>query len=386
PTMILEDPIPAFNLAMAPLLPSDAQRNPFMQNQPAPEPKGDIVSFMQDLGVSFNPNYIVWCNFNPHPELVQLPPEILFISAADKTTEAFNPLSDASKGLQELVAIYSGILNKAPDSKYDFQSLLQCGRVSGILQFQQVVQRGFFGMGLTLNRNVRHVPDGNIYTVAARVWGTTPPAGEGETEKKVNLIAIADIDFIGEQFFMMRERGVGNLSFDNVSFFLNGIDLLMNDYSFIPLRQKRVKHRTLESVEAATRNYVEQRLNDEKTAEGEAQQALTDAQQRLNEKVSQLRNRQDLDEQTKQIMAQNLQEVENRRFEALQASIDAKKNATILASKEKMESSIRNIQSRIKTLAVTLPPIPVLTLGVVIFVKRRRREMEGAAMARRLRS
>ncbi len=386
PTMILEDPLPAFNMALAPLLPADAQRNPFMQNQPAPEAKGNLTQFMNELGVIFNPALIVWDNYNPYPEFTQLPPEVLFVSATNNTTEAFNPLSDASRGLQELVMIYSGILNKVIDSRFDFQPLLQCGRVSGILQFQELVQRGFFGMGLNINRNVRHVPDGNTYTMAARIWGTEPSRNPEEKERKLNLIVAADIDFIGEQFFAIRQQGVANLNFDNVSFFLNCIDLLMDDYSFIPLRQKRVKHRTLESVEERTREFVEQRLNEEKTAESEAQQALSEAQQRLNEKVAQLRNRPDIDEQTKQIMTQNLQEVENRRYEALQTSIEARKNATVLASKENMEASIRNIQSRIKTLAVALPPVPVLILGVVIFIKRRRRELEGAAVARRLRS
>jgi len=108
PTMILEDPIPAFNMALAPLLPADAQRNPFMQNQPAPVAKGDFGTFLNDIGVSFNPGYILWCNYNPYPELMQLPPEVVFISAANKTTEAFNPLSDASRGLQEVVTIYGG--------------------------------------------------------------------------------------------------------------------------------------------------------------------------------------------------------------------------------------------------------------------------------------
>ena len=386
PTMILEDPIPAFNMALAPLIPADAQRNPFMQNQPTPEPKGDLNQFMNELGVIFNPGIIVWDNYNPYPELSQLPPEVVFVSATNKTTEAFNPLSDASRGLQELVMIYGGILNKQHESKYDFRALLQCGQVSGVLQFQQLVQPGFFGMGLTINRNVRHVPDGNTHTMAARIWGKEPPRNPEETERKVDLIVVSDIDFIGEQFFAIRQQGIANMNFDNVSFFLNCIDLLMDDYSFIPLRQKRVKHRTLESVEARTREFVEKRLQEEKAAEDAAQSALTEAQQRLNEKVAQLRNRPDIDEQTKQIMAQNLQEVENRRFETLQAGIESKKNAEILSSKENMEAAIRNIQSTIKTLAVVLPPIPVFTLGVVIFIKRRKRAREGAVLAHRLRS
>jgi ABC-2 type transport system permease protein len=85
-------------------------------------------------------------------------------------------------------------------------------------------------------------------------------------------------------------------------------------------------------------------------------------------------------------MARNLQEVENRRFEAMKATIDAERNAKVNRSREDMEAQVRGIQDNIKTLAGLLPPIPVFGVGIVIFLKRRRREKEGAAAARRLRS
>ena len=211
------------------------------------------------------------------------------------------------------------------------------------------------------------------------------PLSPWETEGPLNLVVVADLDFISEQFFQIREVAPGNLNFDNVTFFLNAMDSLLEDDSFVGLRSRRARHRTLERVEAQTAEFVEQRTLDEQGAEAEAEQALTDAQNRLNERVAEVQNRTDIDAQAKQIMARNLEEVENRRLSVLSANIETEKETKVRASLERMETQVRRIQSTIKTFAILLPPVPVFALGVVIFVRRQQRERDGAAAARRLR-
>lgn len=400
PTLILEDPLPVINVNLSPLIPSDAQTNPFQQNRgPAPAPKGNIGELMNSIGVRFDPSSLIWDTYNPHPDLGALPPDIVFVGQGNGASEAFAGDDPASAGLQEVVAMYPGHVFSAR-SDFSFKPLLHTGRIAGTVSWYQMVQRSFFGLRMNPNPPRQQSPESFI--LAAHVTGETKVKADtsfaarmrrdaqqlpdSTITQKANVIVIADVDMVSDQFFMLREQGFGNLQFDNVSFVLNCMDELVDDPSFIELRKKRIRHRTLEKVENQTREFVERRLNEEKEAEQQAQTALAEAQGRLDAKVAALRNREDLDEQTKQIMTRNLQEVESRRFEVVKANIESQKQATIEASKENMESALRTIQTRIRSLAVALPPIPVLIIGLVTAFKRRKREREGAAAARRLRS
>ena len=208
---------------------------------------------------------------------------------------------------------------------------------------------------------------------------------EDTSTDSVDLIVVADLDFIGEQFFAIREQAIADLNFDNVTFFLNAMDVLVGDESFVNLRNRRARHRTLERVEAQTAQFTEQRAQEEQQAEEEAEQAIEEAQARLDARVEELQSRTDIDAQTKQIMVRNLEAVENRRLSVLSTNIEAEKEAKIQVSRETMESQIRQIQTSIQTFAVLLPPIPVFVVGVAILLRRRRREREGAAAAHRLR-
>jgi ABC-2 type transport system permease protein len=211
-----------------------------------------------------------------------------------------------------------------------------------------------------------------------------PAKGQSTDKKNIDVIVVADLDLISDQFFQIRQIGAGNLIFDNVTFFLNAIDTLVGDDSFVALRSRRPKHRTLERVGAQTRRFIDQRTADEDQARTDAEEALKAAQARLDARVKEIQGRDDLDTQAKEIMARNVSEVENRRLQVLQANIEAERDAKISASEENMEAQIRRIQNTIKTFAILLPPVPVFLLGVAIFVRRAKREREGAIAARRL--
>ena len=404
PALLLVDPMPVINLGLSPSEQAGANQNPFMRNQgPPPKQKGDIQGFLASLGVSWDKSIIVWDTYNPHPDLEQLPPEVVFVGRGNENENAFNAENNASAQLQELVMLYPGTVSPAVGRDFEFQPLIRSGFVSGRLSYLQLVQRSF--LGVSVNRNLPHRPDGSDYVLAALVTKRgSPPAEENveenEEEQKeetpeetaatdgppedIRLVVIADLDFISEQFFQIRERGPENLNFDNVTLFLNAMDILVGDESFVSLRNKRVRHRTLERVEAQTREFIETRIREEEEAEADAARALAEAQKNLDQRVEEVQSRPELDDRTKQIMARNIQEVESRKFEVLKASIEAEKEAKVNASRENLESQRHRIQSNIKTLAVVLPPIPVLVLGILIFLRRQKREREGESVARLL--
>jgi len=380
PTLILIDPLPIMDIGLSPSEEAGANINPFMRNRgPQPKPKGDIQTLLQSLGVNWNKAQIVWDAYNPHPELANIRPEIVFVGRGNRNPQSFNDGFPAVAGLQELVFLFPGTIEITTSPDFTFEPLVKGSVTSGTLHYNQIVRRSFLGVSLAQG-NVPHYPTAADYILAARVRSVAADSFG------VDVIVIADLDFISEQFFEIRKRGIENLNFDNIPFIINCMDILVGDESFIALRNRRVRHRTLTTVEDKVRTYAEERAVQQQKAELEAQRALSQAQQRLDQKIAEVRQRTDLDEQTKSIMARNLQEVENRRLEAAKATIEAERDTKIDHSKEVMESQVRSIQNNIKTLAGLLPPIPVFALGVVIFVKRRQREKEGAAAARRLRS
>jgi ABC-2 type transport system permease protein len=382
PTVMLLDPLPMVDLRLAPAADLASQLDPYRPAATSRIIFGDIRTALVGFGLNWVPASIAWDGFNPHPDLADLPQETVFVGYGNGNPNAFHRTNPATSGLQEVLLLYPGHLLSIDSPDFTFEPLLQTGRLSGTSSFFDVVRPTPTGMAI--NQSLTREPDNKQYVLAARVRSKKPLSSEPGA-RPLDLIAIADIDFISDAFFDIRAVAAASATFDNIPFFLNAIDLLAGDESFIALRNRRGRHRTLERVEAQTRTFMDRRAREEQQAQKDALAALDEARARLKKRVEDLNARTDLDAQAKQIMLRNLEETENRQLRVLESNITAARDAKIHASRETMEMAVRGIRTRIRTLAVLLPPVPVLLVGVALFVRRTRREREGSRAAGRIR-
>jgi ABC-2 type transport system permease protein len=366
PAFVLFDPLPAFNINLSPAANDQPpQASMFGAPPPPSAPSTDVRPLLTVLGVEFDRNRVVWDTYNPHPQLRSLPPEIVFISKGNQAKMPFEDRERITSGLQEVVLLYPGTLKPRNDGKTKFVPLMTTGTNSGTLRWDQLVQRSIFGTAMV--QGLPHNPTSESYIVASRVTRDSQP-------DPLHAVVVADADVIGEEFFQLRKRGVETLNLDNVTFVLNAIDELAGEGSFIALRKRRPRHRTLEAVEARSRVYEAERDKEWQTAQATADRRLKEAQARLDAAVAAIRNRSDLDAQAQEIMITNVQNAENRRLQVARANIEDERERQMENARAAMESSVRGIQNTIKLMAVLLPPIPAFVLFLVMSVRRLARE------------
>jgi ABC-2 type transport system permease protein len=381
PTVMIVDPLPAVDIRLAPAADLATEVNPFATAQASRIVYGDIRVALGEFGLNWVPARVAWDAFNPHPDLAEMPRENVFVAPGNGNPNAINRNNPATASLQEVLFLYPGYFLPMETQRVTVEPLLQTGEVSGASSFFDLVAPT--PGGLVLNPFPSREEEDRQFVIAARSRSAQPLVRDPGA-RPINVLAIADIDFISDAFFEIRATAP-TATFDNVSFFLNAIDLQAGDEAFIALRNRRVRHRTLARLEAQTRTFMEQRGKEEHQAQTEARTALEEARNRLKSRVDALNARTDLDAVSKQIMVRNLEETENRQLRVLEQNIAQARDAKVRASREAMEAQIRAIRTRIRALAVLLPPVPVLLIGLVLFVRRRQRERESARAMGRLR-
>ncbi len=377
PLLIFDDPFPlsfntGFGVTGAPRQPKPSPGGGGMfGGSPPPEQKaaeGRATPLLEALGVDWVYDQIVFDISNPHPEFALLPAEYVFITRGGSNENAFNSDSEITSGLEEMIMLYAGTVDKDPASNCDFTPLLQTGYESGLLAWEEFVEEGglnFFTMQSTANprRDPFRTIDPNVYTLAAQIKNDSGG-------NKVNAIFVADIDMISDFFFEERNLGNLNIAFDNVTFVLNAVDSLAGDNSFIELRSRRPKHRTLVRVEEQKREFLEAANKAEREADEAADEELEIRREQLSKRVKEIEENVNLDPIAKNQMLRQAQEAEQQRMNLAEAKIEQKKNDDIRKIRANTNNQISRLESFIRLWAVWLPALPALAVGLIVFARR----------------
>ncbi|MBK8099693.1 MAG: Gldg family protein [Planctomycetes bacterium] len=376
PTLLIEDPAPmeAWRTSIDDKKGGGGPQDMFGGG--GGEPKGDLVGMLAGFGIAYQRGELVWDTSSTTVFGGRLPfLEIVFVGPEGMAKD-----SSITNGLQQLVWLWGGHVKAAAKDGFTFQPLVKMPDPSGnrgvqngtIPKLQAFQFDAPWNPGGQPNPNVPHKPADDEFILAARVTGK--PA-EGQ-QKGVNLIYVADLDMMSNQMFALRRQSRDpNLRFDNVPFLLNCIDTLAGDESLVELRKRQPVLRKLTAVEASQHDFEKKWALERQRAEEESEKALKDAQDSLDAAVAKVKDNQDLDEMAKATQIAIAQENENNKFSLTKAQIERDKMRRIERAAHERENERRAIHNGFRFKMLLLAPIPPLLFGLLVFFRRRSREL-----------
>jgi len=390
--IVMEDPMPVFNPSLGTMEPRGGT-SPFGPSPRDREPKADLRPLHELLGIEMLASRVVWDSYNPRPQLSAIEPEFVFVGRGSGATTPINDDDPVTAGLQEVLLACTGEIraSRTAAATLTFTPLLMSSPTSRYVEYRELLTRGQFGItGFNPNRTARG--EGQSRVLAARITGvpaapTAPPEGsdapvERATGLPINVVVMADLDWVSDIFFELRAEGLRDMEFDNVSMMLNAVDLLAGDESLLALRARRPQHRTLTLLDRARLREQDEALAAAERARGTAEAEIAKARARVDDRVLEIQNRTDLDENTRRIMVSSVRAAEERRVAVQVAAIQATQQSEVMEARVQAQRDIERIQMNIRLAAVLLPPIPALVLAGVVFVYRRVHENAGVSKAR----
>lgn len=383
--------------------------------------------------------YIVWQDYNPEVRLSKLgviTKEYVFADpfvpgAPDYT--ALNNQVDVTAGLREMLFLFPGAIQKQPGfpKTMTFTPLVSTGTKIGTVSFQDLMTYAQDKRRLDAKRQIAVGPTGGLpdpFVLAALIQGTPPSlaanaaavenSGEdatdeqaSESEKKradakselpqIHVAMVADIDLLHSAFVQMRavSGDPSEMQLDNTVFLLNLLDKLAGEDEYIPIRSRSEPIARLALMEALTEKARAEGDEALRDASLRAQQQQDELQKELQQPLDELNKRiRDLNARATQggeIRAEEVKEVQNLQSELAQRQADvenkqkaavAKIEANLQREQERISRELNRkvlaYQNEVKTLAVALPPIPPIVIGIVVFVLRRLKEREGLSKDR----
>lgn len=417
PTAIFEDPLSATD----PSVPGTGDPKPPMGGGMfgggAPAPKGAIQPLWDLLGIDvpgqpspmgFVAPNLCWQEYNPYPVLAAMNQStdlwIFVREEAPGAEDALNENSEITGGLKELMFLLAGTLRPKNEAKTTFLPLVSTGSFAGTIPMSEVraIQRS--GLGTAEELRVRRgKPTGVPQVIAAYIEGppsdTADSAAESSGGKPLKVVYVSDIDCLSSVFVDIRKNPEQfedvKFQFQNITFVLNAIDVLAGETRYPAIRKHVPTYSTLKLVEARAdearrveseeRSKVVDKFNESVAS---AEEASAKAERQFKEAVDKLQSEGAIDASKQQELLQRLQEYQmkqaqlSRKLELEREKLQRERDRNIRDARRRSDELISQIQNRYKMLAVFLPPLPPLIVGIVVMVSRRLREREGISKNR----
>jgi ABC-2 type transport system permease protein len=138
-------------------------------------------------------------------------------------------------------------------------------------------------------------------------------------------------------------------------------------------------------LEAEERSKVVEKFNESVSA---VEEASSKAERQFKEAVEKLQTDGAIDASKLQELNQRLQEYQikqsqlSRKLDLERSKLQRERDRNIRDARGKADDAINKIKNRYKMLAVFIPPIPPLLVGIIVMVSRRLREREGISKNR----
>ena len=427
PTILLTDPVPFFwtfqnptalGLLNAPQQPRISQRSPYSQiltSSAMPKSdEGSASKILKAIGVDWDNGASAWTTDDPHSSFSGDWPDYLgpswpeyygsydqaFVFVRDHAgVTAFNKESLISKGLKELLMFYPGSIRKSVDSQFDFQPLVSLGTQSGKTPWDRLTmtpkqqtrvidpRTGRMSVRseaassqitgedlIVFNPDVQKYLDEEDYVVAARVTG--------EGKKKLDVVVIADLDFLSEIYYSQEQALDEKL--DNLSLLQNAIEILAGNEGFVALRNRRATPRTLEQLETVIDDFRSASTTQQAELERKVKDELKVEQEKLDEANKEIQSDQSIGFFEKlQRTSQQASEAQ-RRFDLKKKKLDRELKQTTAQLDSKQQQQISGLENRTRYLSILLAPLPALLLGILVLWYRKANEEKDIAADRRV--
>lgn len=423
PTALFEDPFPFGFTFPGTGEPKQAQGGPFGGG--GAMPKGDLSEVLKTLGIempgkpsmggAFSPD-VAWQQYNPYPKLAQMQQmsdEWLFIrEEAPGAQDALADKSEITNGLREVMLLYAGTVRPIKDAPVKIKELLSTGSESGVIPYQElnnIIQSG--GMAANQLKVMQGPPTGR-QVVAVQIEGAAPASAEEKKDetkdaasakpaesKPIRAVFVADTDCMNPIFVQIRSRPEQydevNFRFQNVTLVLNIIDVLAGEVSYPEVRRHEPQHSTLRLLEIQSEDARSKEMEERREFQKSFDDAIQEAEaentkniQKFEERVQKLQQEGAIDKSRFAELQEAMTQMEierqklQRKLGVKRQQLERVRDQQIQQSKRDADLQILTTQNRYKMLAILLPPIPPLLVGIGVFVSRRLREREGIPKSR----